>query len=45
MDIAAFMAALPLPAPSSASWLDAPDTTRNRWRTVVTTRRHHNGAS
>ncbi|MEV2255951.1 tetratricopeptide repeat protein [Streptomyces sp. NPDC050147] len=46
VDIAAFMAGLPLPIPSSARWLDAPDTTRNRWHTLVTTRRRSlNGAS
>lgn len=37
-DIAHFMAGLPLPAPSSARWLDGPEITRARWRRLVETR-------
>ncbi|MGC5346961.1 hypothetical protein PZB75_30345 [Streptomyces sp. AM 4-1-1] len=40
-DIAHFMAALPLPHPSPTRWLDGPEATRDRWRTLVTDRRHH----
>ncbi|MDX2630674.1 tetratricopeptide repeat protein [Streptomyces scabiei] len=40
-DIAAFMAGLPLEAASRARWLDGQQPTRQRWRTLVTTRRDH----
>jgi hypothetical protein len=40
-DIAAFMAGLPLEAASCARWLDGQLPTRQRWRTLVTTRRDH----
>lgn len=40
-DITHYMAALPLPAPSPAQWLDGEGETRARWRTLVTTRREH----
>ncbi|MEV7684051.1 ATP/GTP-binding protein [Streptomyces sp. NPDC088341] len=40
-DIAHFMAALPLPAPSPAQWLDGEQTTRDRWHTLVTARREY----
>ena len=44
-DIAHFMADLPLTNPSPAQWIDGPETTRQRWRGLVTTRRHHLNAS
>ncbi|WP_406511236.1 hypothetical protein OG851_01405 [Streptomyces sp. NBC_00161] len=34
-DIAQYMAGLPLPAPSPATWLDGPDAVRTRWRQLV----------
>ncbi|MEU1091553.1 hypothetical protein ACFYPN_33325 [Streptomyces sp. NPDC005576] len=40
VDIAHFMAGLPLTTPTTAQWLDGPETTRHRWRTLVTDRRH-----
>ncbi|MFD3485008.1 ATP/GTP-binding protein [Streptomyces sp. NPDC058665] len=40
-DITHYMAALPLPAPSPAQWLDGEEETRTRWRTLVTNRRNH----
>ncbi|MFJ4569055.1 ATP/GTP-binding protein [Streptomyces caelestis] len=40
-DIAHFMAGLPLEAASRARWLDGQQPTRQRWRTLVTTRRDH----
>ncbi|MGE7440024.1 ATP/GTP-binding protein [Kitasatospora sp. NPDC001175] len=43
VDIAHFMADLPLDDPSAASWLDGPDATRARWRTLVTNRCTHLG--
>ncbi|MDX2748288.1 ATP/GTP-binding protein [Streptomyces sp. NRRL_B-2557] len=41
VDIAHFMAALPLETPSATQWLDGPEATRTRWRTLVTARRQH----
>ncbi|MEV5880528.1 hypothetical protein AB0L75_41400 [Streptomyces sp. NPDC052101] len=42
IDIASFMAGLPLPADHTApQWLDGEQATRTRWRTLVTTRQHH----
>ncbi|WP_431776301.1 ATP/GTP-binding protein [Streptomyces cucumeris] len=43
VDIAHFMADLPLPAdrPSQPQWLDGDEPTRQRWRALVTARRHH----
>jgi hypothetical protein len=41
VDIAHHMADLPLDTPSPAHWLDGPETTRTRWRALVTTRRQH----
>lgn len=38
-DAAHFMADLPLPAPSPAQWLDGQQRTRERWRSLVITRR------
>ncbi|MCY0954124.1 ATP/GTP-binding protein [Streptomyces sp. H27-S2] len=38
-DIAAYMADLPLPAPSCVRWIDSEEQTRARWRSLVTTRR------
>ncbi|MEV6183450.1 MULTISPECIES: ATP/GTP-binding protein [Streptomyces] len=38
-DIAHFMAGLPLEAASRARWFDGQQPTRQRWRTLVTTRR------
>ena len=44
VDIAHFMAALPLPSSHTPPhWLDDENTVRNRWRTLVTDRRHHLG--
>jgi hypothetical protein len=40
-DIAHFVAGLPLEATSRARWLDGQQPTRQRWRTLVTTRRDH----
>ncbi|MFE3206081.1 ATP/GTP-binding protein [Embleya sp. NPDC059237] len=40
-DIAYYMADLPLPAPSSAQWIDGEIQTRNRWRALVTDRQAH----
>jgi hypothetical protein len=42
-DLAHFMADLPLDTPSTAQWIDGPQTTRQRWRSLVTTRRRHLG--
>ncbi|GGV47608.1 ATP/GTP-binding protein [Kitasatospora herbaricolor] len=41
VDIAHFMADLPLPESSPARWIDGEDTTRQRWRSLVTDRREH----
>ncbi|MFD3621648.1 ATP/GTP-binding protein [Streptomyces sp. NPDC058676] len=41
VDIAHFMADLPLNTPSPARWLDGDQATRQRWRALVTNRRHH----
>ncbi|MEU8692837.1 hypothetical protein [Streptomyces sp. NPDC048665] len=42
VDIASFMAGLPLPADHTApQWLDGEQATRDRWRTLVTARLHH----
>ncbi|WP_328665759.1 hypothetical protein OG905_01550 [Streptomyces sp. NBC_00322] len=41
VDIAHFMAGLPLDAPSPARWPDGEQQTRERWRTLVTARRGH----
>ncbi|MFG2472274.1 ATP/GTP-binding protein [Streptomyces canus] len=41
VDIAHFMADLPLNTPSPAQWLDGDQTTRQRWRALVTNRRRH----
>ncbi|MFF5408560.1 hypothetical protein ACFY8K_37665 [Streptomyces misionensis] len=42
IDIATFMAGLPLPAGHTPPhWLDGEQTTRSRWRALVTTRQHH----
>ncbi|MER6123017.1 ATP/GTP-binding protein [Streptomyces sp. NPDC001795] len=42
IDIASFMAGLPLPADHTAPhWLDGEEVTRRRWRTLVTTRQQH----
>jgi hypothetical protein len=41
VDIAHFMADLPLADASPARWLDGPETTRSRWRSLVTARRDH----
>ncbi|MFJ6785299.1 ATP/GTP-binding protein [Streptomyces yangpuensis] len=38
-DIAHFMAGLPLPGPSSTTWVDGPDAVRARWRRLVQDRR------
>ncbi|MGK5629151.1 ATP/GTP-binding protein [Streptomyces sp. URMC 123] len=38
-DIAHWMAGLPLPAPSTAIWLEGPDAVRARWQRLVRTRR------
>ncbi|MGW7260492.1 ATP/GTP-binding protein [Streptomyces sp. NPDC054834] len=38
-DIAHFMAGLPLEEPSPARWIDGAETTRQRWRGLVTARR------
>ncbi|WP_078661407.1 ATP/GTP-binding protein [Streptomyces sp. NRRL B-24484] len=38
LDIAHFMADRPLPAPSTTQWLDAEETVRTRWRSLVTGR-------
>ncbi|MFJ2781572.1 ATP/GTP-binding protein [Kitasatospora sp. NPDC087315] len=38
LDIAHFMAGLPLTAPSTTRWLDTEDTVRARWRHLVTAR-------
>ncbi|MFJ7250156.1 ATP/GTP-binding protein [Kitasatospora sp. NPDC098652] len=38
LDIAHFMAGLPLPAPSTTQWLDDEETVRNRWHALVTER-------
>ncbi|MFI6587446.1 ATP/GTP-binding protein [Embleya sp. NPDC050493] len=40
VDIAHFMAGFPLTTPSPARWLDGDATTRDRWRALVTARRH-----
>ncbi|MFF4754980.1 hypothetical protein ACWD5R_33195 [Streptomyces sp. NPDC002514] len=40
-DIAHFMAARPLPMPSTTTWLDTADAVRNRWHNLVTARQHH----
>jgi hypothetical protein len=40
-DLAHFMAGLSLTDPSPAQWIDGPQTTRQRWRSLVTTRRDH----
>ncbi|MFH9663527.1 hypothetical protein ACH4NF_35240 [Streptomyces sp. NPDC017248] len=42
-DIAHFMAGQPLPQPSTARWLEAEETVRRRWETLVAERRHHLG--
>ncbi|MET9595672.1 ATP/GTP-binding protein [Streptomyces sp. NPDC006516] len=39
IDIAHFMAAVPLRSPSTTQWIDGPEATRTRWRALVTTRR------
>jgi len=41
LDIAHFMGGRPLPTPSSTQWLDAEETVRTRWQTLVTTRQAH----
>ncbi|WP_344317898.1 ATP/GTP-binding protein [Streptomyces javensis] len=41
LDIAHFMAGLPLDTPSPARWLDSQDSTRQRWRALVTDRHDH----
>ncbi|MEU2359020.1 hypothetical protein ABZ599_39835 [Streptomyces misionensis] len=42
IDIVSFMAGLPLPADHAPPrWLDGEQTTRARWRALVTTRQHH----
>ncbi|MFK8905906.1 hypothetical protein [Streptomyces sp. YS-3] len=38
IDIAHFMADLPLPSPTATRWIDGNETVRNRWRHLVTTR-------
>ena len=38
VDIAHFMAGLPLQGPSQARWIDSESTTRERWRALVTDR-------
>ncbi|WP_127354643.1 hypothetical protein [Actinacidiphila soli] len=39
VDIALFMADLPLRGPSSARWLEGEQPTRERWHALVTARR------
>ncbi|MFF0066513.1 hypothetical protein ACFYRC_34265 [Streptomyces sp. NPDC005279] len=41
IDIAHFMADLPHDSPSPPRWLDGEQATRQRWRSLVTARRHH----
>jgi hypothetical protein len=41
VDIAHFMASLPLQDPSPARWLDGQQPTRQRWHALVTARRNH----
>ncbi|MFH8760220.1 ATP/GTP-binding protein [Streptomyces atroolivaceus] len=41
VDIAHFMAALPLRSPSTTRWIDGLEATRTRWRALVTARRQH----
>ncbi|MGW7003661.1 ATP/GTP-binding protein [Streptomyces sp. NPDC054933] len=41
LDIAHFMAGLPLHTPSPARWLDDAESTRSRWRALVTSRAHY----
>lgn len=40
LDIAHFMAGLPLDSPSPAQWLDGDQPARQRWQALVTARRH-----
>ncbi|WP_405787245.1 hypothetical protein OG753_04260 [Streptomyces sp. NBC_00029] len=42
-DIAHFMAGLPLPSPSPATWLHGPNAVRARWRQLVQDRRDRLG--
>ncbi|MFG2365039.1 DUF4158 domain-containing protein [Streptomyces mirabilis] len=44
VDIAHFMAGLPLDDPSPAQWIDGEPATRSRWRALVTARREHLGS-
>ncbi|MFE1876804.1 ATP/GTP-binding protein [Streptomyces sp. NPDC059496] len=43
VDIAHYMAGLPLPGPPATQWIDGPDTVRARWQDLVRTRRVHIG--
>ncbi|USQ85938.1 hypothetical protein NFX46_20760 [Streptomyces phaeoluteigriseus] len=43
VDIAHFMAGLPLPSPSTATWLDGPDAVRAHWQQLVQDRRSRLG--
>ncbi|MEV5149728.1 hypothetical protein AB0L14_36555 [Streptomyces sp. NPDC052727] len=41
MDIAYFMTGRPLPQAPNAQWIDGEPVPRQRWRALVTARRHH----
>ncbi|WP_406404872.1 hypothetical protein OH805_37515 [Streptomyces sp. NBC_00879] len=41
VDIAHFMADLPLDTPSPTQWIDGEQPTRDRWRSLVTARREY----
>ncbi|WP_331746105.1 ATP/GTP-binding protein [Streptomyces virginiae] len=43
VDIAHYMADLPLPGPPATQWIDGTDTVRARWQDLVRTRRVHIG--